>query len=92
MDTKENLTKQDVIWCESDNFDATKTVYHAYYGRLRKRLYTGELYSGNSALCNKNKGMSNENEEFIPIYEVENSGLKEDKVCKSCLLIFKKLP
>ena len=46
---------------------------------------------GNSALCNKSYGQVDENEEYIPIEEVEDSGLNRDKVCKKCLKIYDKL-
>ena len=91
---KTELKQKDIVWCESDNADATRSVYHGYYGRERLTemgKWTGEKKMGNSALCNKSYGQVDENEEYIPIEEVEDSGLNRDKVCKKCLKIYDKL-
>lgn len=93
METKtenKKIKQSEVVWCESDNADATKTVYHGYYSKERKNII-GERYMGNSCLCNKNSGMMNANEKYDPIEEVENSGLNREKVCQSCLWIYDKL-
>lgn len=92
---RRKLNQKDVVWCESDNHYATRNVYHGYYSTERLTelgKWTGEKKMGNSALCNKHFGQANENGEFIPIEEVENSGLDRDKVCKRCLIIYDKLP
>ena len=91
---KRSIKQNDVVWCESDNSDATRCVYHGYYGIDRYTdigKWTGEKKIGNSALCNKNYGQVNENEEFLRVDEIENSGLKRDRVCKKCLKIYDKL-
>ncbi len=94
METKTDLKQNDIVWSESDNYNATKTVYHGYYARMRTTAigkWTNEKAMGNSALCNKNWGIGDENENYLPIEEIEDSGLNREKVCKSCLKIYDKL-
>lgn len=86
---KRNITQQDVKWMDADNADATRSTYHGYYGRYRHG-YLG-AYKGNSSLCNKNKGISEDGESFLPIKKVENNGLKREQVCQRCLKIYDKL-
>lgn len=87
---KRNIIQQDVKWMSADNFNATSSNYHGYYGRKRKD-YLGFFNQGNSALCNKKKGISEDGEGFIPISGVEDNGLKRNKVCQRCLKIYDKL-
>lgn len=88
---EKELNQKDIVWSESDNYNATKTVYHGYYSRMRTTEIGNEKAIGNSALCNKNWGIADENENYLPIEEIEDSGLNREKVCKSCLKIYNKL-
>lgn len=86
--------QSEIVWCESDNETATRTSYHGYYGRRRLTgtgKWTGEKLPGNSALCNKRHGIADENENFLSIDQVEDSGLDRVKVCKRCLILYDKL-
>lgn len=85
-----NITQKDIKWMDTDNADETRSTYHGYYGRMRKHQYF-EDYNGNSALCDKKKGISEDGETFIKIENVEQNGLKRDRVCGSCLRIYDKL-
>ncbi len=88
--SKRNIKQKDVKWMSADNSDETKSTYHGYYGARRKHSYL-EDYDGNSALCNKRKGISEDAETFIHIEKVEQDGLKRNMVCGSCLRIYDKL-
>ena len=88
------INKEEVVWSQSDNYNATRIVFHCYYPNLRYTeigRWTGEKKVGNSALCNKRMGMQNENEDYVPIEEIESTKLDRDKVCKTCLKMFDKL-
>ena len=89
MENRE-IKQEDVKWMDADNSDATRSTYHGYYGSKRMD-WVGE-YDGNRALCNKKKGISEDGESFVHIDKVENNGLKRDRVCRSCLKIYDKLP
>ena len=89
---KRNIKQEDVKWMDTDNADATASCYHGYYASKRKIPYLGDEYDGNRALCNKNKGISEDGGSFVHIDKVENNGLKRNQVCGSCLRIYDKLP
>lgn len=86
-----NIKKEQVRWMEADNADATASNYHGYYGSKRKVPYIGTEYDGNRALCNRHKGIAIDEDEYVPIDEVDDDVLKRDEVCKSCLKIYDKL-
>lgn len=88
---KRNIKQKDVKWMDTDNSDATASCYHGYYPSKRKVPYLGGEYDSNRALCNKNKGISENGESFVHIDKVENDGLKRNQVCRSCLRIYDKL-
>lgn len=78
-------------WMESDT---GHTALHCYYGRRRKDstgMYTGETHEGNSALCNKRFGISEDGDSFLPIDNISPSKLDENAACQSCLKIYNKL-
>lgn len=85
------ITQKDVKWMNADNATSTASCYHGYYASKRKIPYIGNTYEGNSALCNKNFGIS-DGDDFVHIDKVEDDGLKRDRVCGRCLRIFDKLP
>ena len=90
MGNSRSITKEDVKWMDTDNADATRSTYHGYYGRVRQNQYFGD-YEGNSALCNKKYGISEDGEGFLPIDKVDDDGLKRERVCQRCLKIYDKL-
>lgn len=83
------IKQKDVKWMDTDNADATRSTYHGYYGSKIK--FWGGEYDGNRALCNKNKGISEDGESFVHISKVEDDELKRDSVCGSCLRVYDKL-
>ncbi len=89
---KRNISQKEVKWVHSENEAATADNYHGYYGSKRKIPYIGEEYDGNSALCNKNYGQSEDGEGYMPIEKLDNHGLKRERVCLRCLKIYDKLP
>jgi len=92
---REGVKKTDIVWNRADNETETYSSYHGYYNRTRKGLYfykdNYEGYKGSAALCNKNMGISEDGEVFIPTNELENHGLQRKYVCKRCLKIYDNL-
>lgn len=83
-----------LVWTWMTNYSDTHTALHCYYGRERKDSvgrYTGETHSGNSALCNKNFGVSEDGDSFLHIDKIEPSVLNRKAACKKCLKIYDKL-
>ena len=77
-------------WMESDT---GHTALHCYYSRERKDeigYYTGETHSGNSALCNKRYGVSDDGSSFLHIDAIEPIVLNRTAACKKCLKIYDK--
>lgn len=88
------MDKSKLVWTWMENEDATHSALHCYYGRKREDdigRYTGETHDGNSALCNKKYGVSEDGSSFLAIDEIVPSKLDEEKACKRCLKIYKKL-
>jgi len=89
--SKRNIKKADVVWSEQENLNATASALHGYYSNERVcgiGVYTGESHLGNSALCNKKMGVSEDGEIFLPIADVPVSKLNKNAACKRCLRIF----
>ena len=78
-----------LVWAMVDSDDGMNLSLHCYYGRERK--FCGEKYSGNSALCNKKRGVSEDGDTFIPIDKINSTALDESTACKTCLRIFKSI-
>lgn len=81
-----NIGQKDIKWMETDSADATRSVYHGYYHKVR-RNYLNEPYNGNVSLCNIRRGICNDDSVTCPIEQVEQNRLKRDRVCKRCLKI-----
>jgi len=91
---KRTLIQQKLVWTWMENDTATHSALHCYYGRKRKDhigLYTGETHDGNSALCNKNFGVSEDGSSFLPIDKIEPYKLVESMACKKCLKSYIKI-
>lgn len=91
---KRQITKKEVIWHSAPNATDTSSATHGYYGVKRstpiERL-TGENHDGNSALCNRKMGISEDAEGFLSIDKVlQNSDYLS--ACKRCQKIFDSLP
>jgi len=93
MKSRKELTKSDVIFHSAENEDLTSSAKHGLYAAPRKDTvgyYTGETHEGNSALCNKNFGISEDGDSYLKIDSIPNEGLRG--ACKRCLSIYMKLP
>ena len=89
---KRDTTK--LVWAWMENHNATHSALHCYYGRKRKDdvgRYTGETHDGNSALCNKKYGISEDGSSFLPIDKIIPDPLDKSKACKRCLKIYNQL-
>lgn len=91
---KEKISQNEVKWSTVENFDQTRVSQHAYYGLDRvdnnAGKWTGETHRGNGALCNKNWGISEDGDYYLPIEHIipENqSGI----ACRSCIKIYESL-
>jgi len=83
-----------LVWTWMENETRTHSALHCYYSRKRKDSvgrYTGETHDGNSALCNKKYGISEDGDSFLPIDKIIPSELNEKAACKSCLKIYNNL-
>jgi hypothetical protein len=93
MKNRKDLTQKDVVFHSAENEDLTSSAKHGLYGSLRKDTmgrYTGETHEGNSALCNKRYGLSEDGDTYLTIDKIPNEGL--NGACKRCISIFNKLP
>jgi len=93
MKDRKNLTKSDIVFHSAENEDLTSSAKHGLYASFRKDgigRYTGETHEGNSALCNKNYGISEDGDSYLQIDSIPNEGLRG--ACKRCLAIYSKLP
>ncbi|MEB0262889.1 hypothetical protein [Mucilaginibacter sp. 10I4] len=93
MKNKSELIKADVKFHSAENEYLTRSAKHGLYGSTRKDSmgrYTGETHEGNSALCNKNYGISEDGDEYLSIDKIPHEGF--NGVCKRCLAIYNKLP
>lgn len=87
--------KDKLVWAWMENETATHSALHCYYSNERKDSvgqYTGETHSGNSALCNKKYGISEDGDSFLPIDAIKPDELNRELACKRCLKIFDKTP
>lgn len=94
MSMKDRPFKEDIVWCDAENVSLTSSSFHGYYGRKRQggiEKITSEYHEGNSALCNKNFGICEDMEKFVPISEVPKHEFNEKLVCKKCLKIYNNL-
>lgn len=92
---KEVIGKSSVVWHTCDNFNETRTAQHCYKSSQRHDTmgrYTGEWHLGNSALCNKRTGVSEDGDSFLDITQIIPDELKRNFACKTCLSIYDKLP
>lgn len=83
-----------LVWTWMENHDASHSALHCYYGRKRKDdvgRFTGETHDGNSALCNKKFGISEDGSSFLSIDKIVSDLLDESLACKRCLKIYKKI-
>jgi len=87
---KRNIVQSDVVWATMSNIDETRLSTHGFYSRIRSGLF-GEQYYGNGSLCNKNYGVSEDGETFLPITKIDAEPLNEETACKRCLKIFNSL-
>lgn len=78
-----------LVWTWVENETATHSALHCYYGRERK--FMGEKYNGNSALCNKKLGVSEDGDSFLPIDKINSDPLNESAACQRCLKIYNSL-
>lgn len=86
--------KGKLVWAWVENETATNEAMHCYYSRDRKDSvgnYTGETHKGNSALCNKKLGVSEDGDSFLSIDKIDPDPLDRNIACKTCLKIFDKL-
>jgi hypothetical protein len=78
-----------VKWIDADSSDGNYGNFHGYKPSKRTHEYFGE-YDGNSSLCNKNRGIIDEDgETFTPFEKLISDKFDEKKVCKNCLKIYK---
>lgn len=88
------LNKEDIKWVDAENRDATNSSIHAYYSNNRIHEFYGN-YIGNSSLCNKNAGISEDGETFLSIDKFHDDTPSkvriENEACKRCLKIYNKL-
>lgn len=83
-----------LVWAWMENETATHSALHCYYSRQRKDstgMYTGERHDGNSALCNRRYGISEDGDSFLQIDKIEPSELIRTAACKKCLKIYDRL-
>lgn len=83
-----------LVWAWMENEDASHSALHCYYGRDRKDSvgqYTGETHKGNSALCNKKYGISENGDSFLSIDKIVPDTLDPFNACKKCLKMYNKL-
>lgn len=83
-----------LVWTWMESHDTGHMALHCYYSRERKDdigRYTGETHSGNSALCNKKYGVSEDGSSFLHIDAIEPSVLNRASACKKCLKSYDKL-
>lgn len=86
------LKKSDISFYSAENATATASAKHGLYGTPRKDgigKYTRELHDGNSALCNRNYGISDDGDTFLNIADIPNEGLSG--ACRRCIEIYNKL-
>lgn len=89
--------KQDkgpLVWTWVENETGNYSSMHCYCGRKRKDpvgQYTGETHDGNSALCNKRLGVSEDGDSFLAISQIISDELDRDQACKKCLKIYDRL-
>lgn len=83
-----------LVWVWMENETATHSTLHCYYGNKRKDStgqFTGETHDGNSALCNKNLGISEDGDSFLPINAIKPDELNRNAACKRCLKAYDKI-
>lgn len=86
------MGKEKVKWLTLENEHATRTLkQHAFIADDRIRKYTLERYPGNRCLCSQRGGAMNEREEYDDWNILEGEELNDEKCCKVCLAISKKL-
>lgn len=93
MKSRNELTKADIRFHSAENEDLTHSAKHGLYSALRKDTYgryTGETHEGNSALCNKGCGISEDGDSYITIDKIPDEGI--NGACKRCIAIYNKLP
>lgn len=90
-----NLKKEDIVWTNIDNETGNGTAIHGYYSTLRKGPmgeYFCETHNGNSALCNKKFGVSEDGEIFLTIEKLEGMKFDPNLFCQKCVKIYNSLP
>lgn len=83
-----------LVWAWMENEDQSHSALHCYYSAQRKDsvgMYTGETHNGNSALCNKNWGISEDGDSFLPIDKIKPDDMDRNAACKRCLKIYDKI-
>jgi len=93
MKSRSELTKADIRFHSAENENLTSSSKHGLYANSRKDTmgrYTGETHDGNSALCNKSFGISEDGDSYLTIDKIPNEGIKG--ACKRCVAIYNKLP
>lgn len=92
---KRKITKSEVVWHTADTPSGQGASLHAYYGNDRYDTWgivTGDSHNGNSALCNKGMGLSDDGETFLTIEQIEPHTLQRNAACRRCLKIYDSLP
>ena len=90
-----DISKEDVIWSVQPTPTDSYVSCHGYYSNKRYSevgAIIGESHEGNSALCNKRYGVSEDGDSFLPLSEINKlEDVDYSKVCKKCYHIFKNL-
>ena len=79
-----------IKWCTLENADATATLkQHGYIKKQRSTAWTGELYEGNSQLCNHRGFCSEDGESAMNFNDIEYYTKEPQSwACKKCLKIY----
>lgn len=80
--------KGPLVWADVENETATTSSLHCYYSRERGPRWSRHM--GNSALCNKKLGISDDGDGFLPVDKIIPSTLNRATACKRCLKIYDK--
>lgn len=75
----------------ADNYEGTSSLkQHAYVECERlERWWKTEVYEGNKIACGRG-GLTDENEKFLPLSEIEDEPQRID-MCKKCFKLINKI-
>lgn len=78
---------REYVWYTPDSSDGERILrQHAYTTKKRGQFWEAE-YEGNGALCDKRRGVADENERYVKISKLEAETPNDDNGCKLCLRI-----